>query len=299
MNSSSKALRREDAEARFDSAARARDTQARPDPTPVTVQVWDPALRAFHWSLAASVSVALVSGEIGGPWIEWHGRAGEAIAGLLAFRLAWGLIGPPTARFTSFVRGPATIRRYLHGEWQGIGHNPLGALSVLALLLLGALQVASGLFSNDDIAFQGPLAVLVDSDWSDRASGVHQKLAWLLIGMVCVHLLAIAWYRLVRKHDLVGPMLHGRRTLAPRGLHPRAAKVGEASATTGDGLSDSPDARFSLARFLIATGVAILAVALASGRLLPEASASAATPTAATTPSSPAAPAQAPARPAW
>lgn len=180
-------------------------------PLRAVIPVWDPALRLFHWSLAAAVAGAIATGEIGGPWIEWHARLGELIAGLLGFRLVWGVLGPDTARFASFVSGPAAIRAYLRGRWQGIGHNPLGAWAVLGLLALGALQAGSGVFANDDIAFQGPLAGLVGSAWSDRAGAWHQKLSWLLIGVVGLHVCAILWYRVVKRQDLVGPMITGVR----------------------------------------------------------------------------------------
>ena len=96
--------------------------------------IWDLPLRLFHWLLVASVGFAYVSGHLGGNLIEWHARAGFAIIGLVSFRLVWGLVGSPTARFSHFVRGPAAIRAYLRGEWRGVGHNPLGALSVTFLI---------------------------------------------------------------------------------------------------------------------------------------------------------------------
>jgi cytochrome b len=280
MNSSSSALRRADAGTPESSAAPS--AAAHRSELPIAVEVWDPALRACHWLLATAVVLAVITGEVGGPWIDWHARAGEAIAGLLAFRLAWGLIGPPTARFASFVRGPGAIRHYLQGHWHGVGHNPLGALSVIALLLLGVLQVGSGLFANDDIAFQGPLAALVSSHWSDRAAGVHQKLSWLLIGAVALHLLAIAWYRWAHRNDLIGPMLHGRRALAPQQLETFVRSVPAAGA----------DRHSPRLRLLLAAGAGLLTVVIASGRLLPQAGA-------APTFSAPAAQAPVPARPSW
>ena len=221
MNSSSKALAAVQADAaaglppQAEDAARLAQIAPAAPQTAVTVavRVWDPALRAFHWALAASVSGALVTGEIGGDVVEWHGRLGLATAGLLGFRLAWGLIGPDTARFASFVRGPAAIRAYLQGRWNGIGHNPLGALAVIALLGLTAAQVATGLFSNDDISYQGPLAQLISSEGSARLTGLHTRLAWGVSGIIALHLLAIGFYRWQRKVDLITPMLSGRKLL--------------------------------------------------------------------------------------
>ena len=99
-----------------------------------TIKVWDLPTRIFHWLLAILVVAAFVTGWLGGNLIEWHGRAGIAITGLLAFRLVWGFIGSTYARFADFVPGPAHIWAHIRGEWNGLGHNPFGALSVLALL---------------------------------------------------------------------------------------------------------------------------------------------------------------------
>ena len=177
-------------------------------PTP-HVQVWDLPTRLFHWSLAALVSGAFITAKLGGGAMVWHGRLGLAIIGLLAFRLAWGVVGSTYARFTQFVRGPAAIRAYLRGEWQGLGHNPLGALSVLALLGVLALQAASGLFANDDIAFSGYLAPLVDSHRSSDLTGIHHFLEKILMALVVLHVGAILFYVRVKKQNLVRPMLTG------------------------------------------------------------------------------------------
>ncbi|MBS0371839.1 MAG: cytochrome b/b6 domain-containing protein [Proteobacteria bacterium] len=172
-------------------------------------RIWDLPIRLFHWSLVASVAFAYVSGKIGGNLIEWHGRAGYLIVGLVIFRIVWGFVGSATARFASFVRGPGAIRAYLRGEWRGIGHNPIGALSVLGLLALVGAQAATGLFTNDDIAFQGPLADLVGKDASDSFHSWH---AWLqngLLALIVLHVGAIAFYLRVKGENLVKPMITG------------------------------------------------------------------------------------------
>jgi cytochrome b len=178
------------------------------------VRVWDLPLRLFHWLLAAAVIASLASGQIGGNLMVWHGRLGILIAGLLGFRLAWGLTGSTYARFASFVRGPKAIRDYLRGEWHGLGHNPLGAISVLGLLTAVGLQTAGGLFANDDIAFQGPLYGLVSKEVSDWIAGLHRKGLWLVLLLVGLHLAAIAYYLDVKKDNLVLPMLTGEKEVA-------------------------------------------------------------------------------------
>lgn len=183
------------------------------------IRIWDLPLRLFHWMLALAVTGAMISGQIGGNLMIWHGRLGILIAGLLGFRLAWGLVGSTHARFASFVRGPGAIIAYLRGEWRGLGHNPLGALSVLGMLTALGLQTAGGLFGNDDIAFQGPLYALVSKDTSDWLSGLHRKGFWLILLLVLTHLGAIVFYLRVHRDNLVRPMITGRKAVAnPDGL---------------------------------------------------------------------------------
>ncbi|MDP2792853.1 MAG: cytochrome b/b6 domain-containing protein [Sulfurisoma sp.] len=173
------------------------------------VRIWDLPTRVFHWSLVALVAAAFVSGTIGGNAMVWHGRFGLAIIGLLAFRIVWGFAGSTYARFTQFVRGPAAIRATLRGNWPGLGHNPLGALSVLGLLAVLVAQVASGLFGNDDIAFNGYLYNLVSKEASDKLTALHKLNAWLVGALIALHLSAIAFYVRVKKEDLLRPMLRG------------------------------------------------------------------------------------------
>lgn len=173
------------------------------------ILVWDLPTRIFHWSLVAAVTVAIITGEIGGDWMAVHGKAGLAIVGLVAFRLVWGVVGATHARFISFAPTPSTLRAYLRGRWKGHGHNPLGALSVFALLALLAAQAGTGLFGTDEISFTGPLAALVEEATSLRLTGWHQKLVYLLFALLALHVLAIAAYLLLKKDNLVKPMVTG------------------------------------------------------------------------------------------
>jgi cytochrome b len=190
----------------------------------VRVRVWDLPLRVFHWSLLAAVTVAIVTGKLGGDWMPWHGRAGIAIVGLLAFRLVWGLIGPTPARFASFLPTPASVLAYLQGRWRGVGHTPLGALSVLALLGLLAWQAGSGLFGNDDIAFTGPLAAQVSDELSHSLTNWHRQTAYLVYGLIGLHVLAIAVYTFIKRHGIVKPMVTGWKDVAADLPKPRRAR---------------------------------------------------------------------------
>lgn len=173
------------------------------------IRLWDLPTRLFHWLLVLAVVAAIVSGQIGGKLIDLHGKIGLAIVGLIAFRVVWGFAGSTYARFAQFLPTPARIRVYLKGEWRGLGHNPLGGLSVVTLLLLLTAQVASGLFANDDITFTGPLYGLIDKSLSDRLSGIHHLLSNALIALVVLHIGAVIFHGRVKKDDLIKPMLTG------------------------------------------------------------------------------------------
>jgi cytochrome b len=175
------------------------------------IQLWDWPTRMFHWLLVAAVSSAIASGLVGGSWMDVHGKAGLTICGLLVFRLIWGFVGNHYARFSSFVPSPQRLLAYLRGSWQGLGHNPLGALSVLSLLGLLSLQVGTGLLSNDEIAFTGPLAGLVNESLSLRLTGLHHLLANMLFVLLGLHVLAVLFYTLIKKDNLIKPMLSGRK----------------------------------------------------------------------------------------
>lgn len=172
-------------------------------------RLWDLPTRLFHWLLVLAIAAAIVSGQLGGNLIVWHGRIGVAIVGLVVFRLVWGALGSTYARFVHFFPTPARIKAYLQGEWRQPGHNPLGALSVFAVLALVAFQTVSGLVANDDIAFHGPLYDLVSREVSDRLSGLHHLASKILYALIALHLAAIAFYVRVKKKNLVKPMITG------------------------------------------------------------------------------------------
>lgn len=176
--------------------------------------VWDAPVRLFHWVLAALVVFSYVTAKVAGSWMEWHLRSGYCILALLAFRIAWGFAGGTTARFSSFLSGPRSAMDYLRGwrERRGApvaGHNPLGGWSVVAMLVVLLVQAGSGLFVDDEIFTQGPLAVKVSNATVGRMSAIHDFNQWLVVGLVALHVAAIAFYQLVAKVNLVGPMLHG------------------------------------------------------------------------------------------
>ena len=180
------------------------------------VRVWDLPTRLFHWFLLAGVTTSFITVKLGGNAMIWHGRAGTFVLSLLVFRLIWGFIGSPTARFQSFVKGPKAVWLYIQGRTVTpafVGHNPLGALSVLALLCLFLFQALTGLGTSDDIFFDGPLVQTLSSDTVSLLTSLHKSTEPFLLGLIALHLAAIAFYRLVKKTNLVRPMITGVKRL--------------------------------------------------------------------------------------
>jgi len=181
------------------------------------VRVWDLPTRIFHWALVVCVVGLVITGEISGTAMVWHFRLGYAVLTLLLFRLVWGFVGGYWSRFGSFVVSPGTVWAYIRGHGlpaQAVGHNPLGALSVLALLFGTLAQVAAGLMSDDEIATAGPLASKVPGAWVSIATYLHTEVTkTILIVLVLLHLAAILWYRFKKGQNLVLPMVTGDKEL--------------------------------------------------------------------------------------
>lgn len=181
-------------------------------------RLWDLPVRLVHWSFVALLVALWASAENGA--IALHKTLGLIVLGLLAFRLLWGLVGSSTARFASFVRGPAAVRAYLAGLRDPnhppvVGHNPLGGWSVVALLGLLAVQVGLGLVTQDTDGIQsGPLNHLVSYDTAELARELHEAVFTVILAFVALHLAAIGYYRVIKRDNLVTPMITGRRRFA-------------------------------------------------------------------------------------
>lgn len=177
------------------------------------VLVWDVPLRLFHWALVVAVTISLLSGQFGN--MDTHVISGHVVLALLVFRICWGIVGGRHARFANFVKGPGPIMAYLRGVFGGeprhyLGHNPLGALSVIALIGVLCVQAGTGLFANDDILTEGPLAKTVSGATSSTLTGIHHLASNVLYVLIGLHLAAIVFYAL-KGERLVPAMVTGRK----------------------------------------------------------------------------------------
>ncbi len=181
------------------------------------IRIWDLPTRVFHWTLVFLVVGLFVTGLRGGAAMDWHFRFGIGVLILLVFRVVWGIVGGRWSRFASFVRGPGAVLAYLRSGGandHAPGHNPLGALSVLGMLAILAIQVVTGLSSNDEISFEGPLAKFLPNARVAQFTAYHKDIgAWIVLALVVLHIAAIAFYRIKRKTDLIGPMVNGDKML--------------------------------------------------------------------------------------
>lgn len=184
---------------------------------PHRIRVWDLPTRLFHWSLVACIAGLVLTGYVGGAQMEWHARIGYTVLTLLLFRLVWGFAGGHWSRFASFVRGPSHVAAYLRGRSHPdslVGHNPLGALSVLAMMIFLLAQVATGLVGDDEISFTGPLNRFVTSAQGLAATWYHKRIGqWVIIGLVVLHVGAVLFYLWGKGENLVRPMLNGDKNV--------------------------------------------------------------------------------------
>lgn len=180
------------------------------------VRVWDLPTRIFHWALVACVIGLAISGTIGGNAMVWHFRFGYSVLTLLLFRIIWGLVGGRWSRFSAFIYSPQSVLAYLKGTGKpehSVGHSPISAGSVFAMLGFLVAQVGTGLLSDDEIAFAGPLTRFVSNATVSLATNYHKNIGkWVILGLVVLHIAAIVFY-LVRKHNLVNAMIHGDKNL--------------------------------------------------------------------------------------
>ena len=179
-----------------------------------SVRVWDLPTRLFHWMLAVSVVAMFITGNLeSDDALTWHFRIGYFIASLLLFRLVWGFVGGYWSRFANFRWSLAGFRLALRNGLQEpphLGHGYAGSWAVLSLLFVLIAQVATGLFSDNDISMAGPLSHLLDGDLVGTITGIHKEVTKLgVLLMVALHVVAIGFYALKRRQNLVPAMVKG------------------------------------------------------------------------------------------
>ena len=200
------------------------------------IEVWDVPTRLFHWLTAALVFAAYITWRL--DWMNWHAKAGYAVLTLIVFRLLWGFAGSDTARFSRFVASPPLALHHLAEVFRRepdhqAGHNPAGAWMVLLLLGLLFGETLSGLYVANDVADQGPLTELTPARIANAITALHRIFWDVLLAAVALHVLAIAIYAIAKGHDLLMPMITGRKDLPPEVPRPRIGSLLRASLLLG------------------------------------------------------------------
>jgi cytochrome b len=192
------------------------------------VLVWDVPTRLFHWLAVVLVAAAYATSKLN--WMDWHVRIGETLLALVLFRLLWGFFGSETSRFHSFLKAPAAAWRHLRQVFHReadlqVGHNSAGGWMVVLLLALLLGETLSGLYINNDIADDGPLTQWVPAAIANAITALHTILWDALLAAVALHVLAIVVYAVAKGHNLLRPMVTGRKRLPERVRAPRQASV--------------------------------------------------------------------------
>jgi cytochrome b len=196
----------------------------------VEVAVWDRAVRVVHWLFVVLLVVLIATGLAGDDWLVWHMRAGYSMLTLVLFRVLWGFCGSRNARFRVFLRGPRAVGRYARSLARRARevhatHNPLGAWMVVALLGALLAQCVLGLFTNDDVLYEGPLARHITKALSDALSSLHRRGWWVIVALACVHIGAVAAYYVLLRDNLMRPMFSGRKRLPSSHADPSSASA--------------------------------------------------------------------------
>jgi cytochrome b len=181
------------------------------------VLVWDFPLRLFHWLFASTILLLWLTSELGTDFIDVHMQLGYFALGLLIFRISWGIVGPKHARFSQFIPSPSRLIHYIKQSKQGktpyhAGHNPLGSLMVVLMIILILMQAISGLFINDDVFSSGPYYDVMSKDFEKVMSFIHHNTFDFMIAAIAMHLGAIFYYWRVKKQNLVLPMITGKKS---------------------------------------------------------------------------------------
>ena len=197
---------------------------AKPRVPNLLMRVWDAPTRLFHWLLVLLVAFSYVS--VQKDWIELHFLSGYTILTLLLFRLVWGFVGSDTSRFGNFLRNPLEGLKHLAHFTRRepdteVGHNAAGGWMVIAMLLVLGAQVTTGLFSRQDDGLDAPLAHHLSKSVSNQLTGLHGTIFNIILALVGLHVVAIVAYAVVKRHDLVRPMVTGRKRLPATMAQPR------------------------------------------------------------------------------
>jgi cytochrome b len=186
--------------------------------TPKTIKVWDLPVRIFHWSLVVLFIAAYVTNSLGSDYFVYHLWSGYALIILVSFRIVWGLVGTYHARFNHFVKNPVATAKYALSVFKKkdkhyLGHNPLGAVMVVVLLIAILVQAITGLFTNDEIFNVGPLYAYINDELSLQLTSLHRQLFYWILGAIALHIIAVIAHVIFKRDNIIRAMFSGNKNL--------------------------------------------------------------------------------------
>ncbi|TDO98093.1 cytochrome b/b6 domain-containing protein [Marinomonas balearica] len=192
--------------------------------------VWDWPIRAFHWLLVIAFSVLIFTGKSEEDYFQWHFYAGYTLSALILARIFYGFVGSRYARFSQFLKGPRHVIAYLKSLLSGnkeahAGHNPIGALMVVLLIVLLSAQWITGLFSSDEVFWYGPFYESASEDTLETMAFIHHTLPDILLYLVAIHIAAVLFHELKLSERLIRAMITGRKNTEELGNDDEAART--------------------------------------------------------------------------
>jgi cytochrome b len=184
--------------------------------TKKTVKIWDLPVRFFHWSLVILFIAAYVTNYLGPSYFNYHLWCGYAVIVLVSFRIIWGFVGTYHARFRNFLRDPFSTAKYAFSVFRKkdehhLGHNPLGAVMVIVLLVAILVQAITGLFTNDEIFNLGPLYAYISDELSLELTSLHRQLFYWILGAIGLHIAAVLLHVFVKRDNIIKAMFTGNK----------------------------------------------------------------------------------------
>ena len=242
------------------------NTETNTENSPKTIKVWDLPVRIFHWSLVLLFITAYVTNSLGGDYFIYHLWSGYTLIVLVSFRIVWGLVGTYHARFNHFVRNPVETAKYAHSVFKKkdkhyFGHNPLGAVMVIILLVASLVQAITGLFTNDEIFNVGPLYAYINDELSLQLTSLHRQLFYWILGAIALHILAVIFHVVFKRDNIVRAMFSGKKNIPTSDDSQPPSEASQLSSTASP--HSSKDDQISINSSRIGLAIVILIVIIA------------------------------------
>lgn len=249
------------------------NTETNAEHSPKTIKVWDLPVRIFHWSLVILFITAYVTNSLGSDYFIYHLWSGYALIVLVSFRIVWGLVGTYHARFNHFVKNPAATAKYALSVFKKkdkhyLGHNPLGAVMVVVLLIAILVQAITGLFTNDEIFNVGPLYAYINDELSLQLTSLHRQLFYWILGAIALHIIAVLVHVIFKRDNIIRAMFSGKKNLPTSDNSQPSSEVSQPSSKASQLSSKEDQVSISSSKIGLAIVILIVLIAILAAVIL-------------------------------